>query len=462
MPPVDPAALIHPAHGRPVYFVYADHLYVVEHVIPLLLSIAETGARCAIHLHVANPGRGLAGLIDRLRSRLNDLPLIVSTESVFVEQFAPPSIYHSCMRFVRFWQVFTANTLPMVMIDADSLARRDPEELKAQIDRSAEVVLARSDTDPYWSRFFGGYTALRPSAGAAAFIGRVAGFILANFEKRTARWFLDQTALAACHDRLQSHTMFAYLPGSDLCGGVEFTEEQVFWMAVNEEKVRDNPYTRFKEALRERHGFKRRINDECYRTEIVTAGDGRFMVDASNEPIAAEAERTGSWRKREVDLLAGLVRNGHTVVDVGARFGAATVAFARAAGPHGRVHAFEPDRLEFQTLAANLALAGTTNAFAAQSAPAIDDLELDACHLIRIGGRSDRTAALAGGVRTITRHLPFVYVADADSGSHAAFQPLREAGYALYLHAVDESCAGVLGLPPGTRLNVNGMQRLDP
>jgi hypothetical protein len=168
------------------------------------------------------------------------------------------------------------------------------------------------------------------------------------------------------------------------------------------------------------------------------------------------------WRKREVDLLAGLVRPGHTVVDAGAGFGAATLAFARAAGPHGRVHALEPDRLEFQILAANLALSETTNVFLLHLTLSVDDLELDACHLIRMGGEIDKAAALAGIARTLSRHLPCVYVADAGNVVRTGLDPLRKAGYTQYLHVVDESCVGVLGMPSESRLNVTGMQRLDP
>lgn len=461
MPPIDPASLRHPPHGRTVYFVYADHLYVVEHVIPLVLSIAETGSRCAIHLHVANPGRGLAGLIERLRSCLDDVPLIVSTESVFVEQFAPPSIYHSCMRFVRFWQTFTANAVPMVMLDADSLARRDPESLNMGIDPAADVVLAKSHADPYWSLFFGGYTALRPTAKAALFIGRVAAFVLDNFARRTARWFLDQTALAACHDLLGARVSFAYLPGSELCGGHTFTDDQVFWMAVNEAKFADNPYVQFKERVRSCHGFSRAVNNEAYRPNLIDREGGRFLINAADERIAGEVAGGRTRLQPEVELLTGLVREGHTVVDIGAGFGATTVPFARAAGPHGRVFAYEADRLDFQILAANLAMAASTNTFLSDGMPRLDSIHLDACHLIRIGGRTDRIAALTGCRRVVARHHPCVYVADAGGVPRNAFAPLRDAGYTLYVHVVDESCVGVLGLPSESRLNVNGMPRMD-
>ncbi len=461
MPPVDPASLVHPDHGRPVYFAYADHLYCLEHVIPLVLSLKETNARCAIHLHIANPGRSLDRELEKLRGCLGDIPLVVSTESVFVEQFAAPPIYHSCVRFVRLWQIFMANRLPMVALDADCLARRDPAVLLEQVDPVTDVVLARSDVDPYWSRFYGGYVAIQPSTGAAAFLGRVATFILDNFAKGTARWFLDQTALTACHDHLQPGVRFTYFPWSEMFGGLAFSETQVFWTAHNDDKYGDNPHTRLKDALRSRHGFPRRINDEPYEPVIIGNAQNRLVINKHDTRIATEVTRSGAWRKREVDLLASVSRPGHTVVDAGARFGAATVHLARVVGPHGKVHCFEPDRLEFQLLVANLALAAATSAFPHLGNLRVDDLSLDACHLIRIGESFDRGATLSGAAKTIARHLPVVYIADAGGLPHNALNPLRELGYTMYLHGVDESCGGVLGLPPGSRLNVNGMQRLE-
>jgi len=461
MPPVDEASLVHPPHGRPVYFVYADHLYAIEHVVPLILSIAETHARCAIHLHVANPGRGLAAMLERLRAQLDDVPMVISTESVLVEQYAAPAIYHSCVRLARFWQTFTVNQLPMAMLDADMLARRDPTLLDSFADPTADIVLARSEFDPYWSRFLGAYLRLQPSRGAAAFLGRAAAFVLDNFAKHTARWFLDQTALAACYDRLQSEASFSFLPWGDLFGGLSFTDEQIFWLAYNEDKYGDNPHTRFKEDLRRRHGFRRVLNDEAYAPALVGESGSGLIVDAHDESIAAEVSRTKGWRKPESELLAGLVRPGHTVVDVGALFGAATVALAQAVGPHGQIHAIESDRLQFQLLAANLALAAVTNTFLLQANTAIDDLDLAACHLIRLGGQIDHSRVLANSARALARYHPIVYIADAGRLASDLLKPLHSAGYMLYSHPVDNTCTGVLALPPGCRLIVNGMQRVE-
>jgi len=60
------------------------------------------------------------------------------------------------------------------------------------------------------------------------------------------------------------------------------------------------------------------------------------------------------WRLSRV--LTRLVRPGDTVLDVGANIGAHTLPLARAAGPAGRVIAYEPTSFAFQKLLANIAL----------------------------------------------------------------------------------------------------------
>lgn len=54
--------------------------------------------------------------------------------------------------------------------------------------------------------------------------------------------------------------------------------------------------------------------------------------------------------------LTSLVRPGDTVVDAGANLGAHTLPLARAAGPQGRVLAYEPTAFAYGKLLANVAL----------------------------------------------------------------------------------------------------------
>jgi FkbM family methyltransferase len=69
----------------------------------------------------------------------------------------------------------------------------------------------------------------------------------------------------------------------------------------------------------------------------------------------------GAFESREQALLTDLAPPGAIVLDVGAHIGFHTLALARAAGPSGRVYAFEPWPANRATLARNLALNGIEN-----------------------------------------------------------------------------------------------------
>jgi FkbM family methyltransferase len=62
-----------------------------------------------------------------------------------------------------------------------------------------------------------------------------------------------------------------------------------------------------------------------------------------------------------MDLFRQCCSAGNVIIEVGANIGAHTVGLARLVGSHGRVFAFEPQRLVFQTLCANVALNSIEN-----------------------------------------------------------------------------------------------------
>jgi FkbM family methyltransferase len=68
--------------------------------------------------------------------------------------------------------------------------------------------------------------------------------------------------------------------------------------------------------------------------------------------IKARDFTRGRFREPELDLLASLVREGDTVIDVGANHGMWTLALSQAAGNAGRVYSFEPVPFTFGVLSA--------------------------------------------------------------------------------------------------------------
>jgi FkbM family methyltransferase len=70
---------------------------------------------------------------------------------------------------------------------------------------------------------------------------------------------------------------------------------------------------------------------------------------------------SGRWEETETRLFSSLVKEGMTVVDIGANIGYYTLLAARLVGPEGRVHAFEPSPENFALLSRNVDVNGYKN-----------------------------------------------------------------------------------------------------
>lgn len=88
-----------------------------------------------------------------------------------------------------------------------------------------------------------------------------------------------------------------------------------------------------------------------------------YSVPAMDLNVANIVKKQGTFDIRMSYALQALVRPGYTVIDVGANLGGFTVPLAERAGPHGKVHAFEPFRKVFQHMTANVALNGLSNVY---------------------------------------------------------------------------------------------------
>ena len=77
--------------------------------------------------------------------------------------------------------------------------------------------------------------------------------------------------------------------------------------------------------------------------------------------ICALLFRYGLMGRSEVECFHRLIRPSMTVLDIGANQGVYTLLFSSLVGDSGKVFAFEPDPLLFQTLQKNLECNGTSN-----------------------------------------------------------------------------------------------------
>jgi FkbM family methyltransferase len=102
--------------------------------------------------------------------------------------------------------------------------------------------------------------------------------------------------------------------------------------------------------------------------KLTSIGATHFLTNPLDTVVGKSIEIYGEWSYGEVDLLAMLLKPTNNVLEVGSNIGAHTVPLARDIVPQGLVYAFEPRRLVFQLLCANIALNTLRNVHAFQRA----------------------------------------------------------------------------------------------
>ena len=114
-------------------------------------------------------------------------------------------------------------------------------------------------------------------------------------------------------------------------------------------------------------------------TIIVPTAYGQMLVNRHDINQTEALVKTGlAVDHNDIALLAQVIQllgTDLTVLDIGANFGAFTLAFAQRVGAQGKVHAFEPQRVLFHMLAGSVALNSLTNVF---------------CHHLALGDREGR------------------------------------------------------------------------
>jgi FkbM family methyltransferase len=199
---------------------------------------------------------------------------------------------------------------------------------------------------------------------------------------------------------------------------------------------------------------------------------GQMLYNVHDQFIGRSLDLYGEFCEGEVDLFRQLVKPGDWVLDVGANIGTHTLFFSRHVGPAGRVLAFEPQRVVFQTLCANVALNSVTNAWCYPQAVGaepgellvplldfhgtnnfgglglgghregdrvtvvtLDGLALPRCDLIKIDVEGMERAVLAGAVNLIARFKPYLYVEnDRPEQSADLIRFIDGLGYVMYWH----------------------------
>jgi FkbM family methyltransferase len=95
---------------------------------------------------------------------------------------------------------------------------------------------------------------------------------------------------------------------------------------------------------------------------------GQLLCNRHDLYVGASVQRYGEFSEHEAELFRRLIPVGGVVIEAGANIGALTVPIAQHVGESGRVYAYEPQRLAFQLLNANVALNSLTNVVTRQMA----------------------------------------------------------------------------------------------
>jgi len=95
---------------------------------------------------------------------------------------------------------------------------------------------------------------------------------------------------------------------------------------------------------------------------------GSFLYQDNDMYIGRALHVYGEASEGELSLLRQMSNPGDWVVEAGVNIGTIAIPLARHIGPQGRLFAFEPQRLTFQTFCGNLALNQIENVMALQKA----------------------------------------------------------------------------------------------
>lgn len=209
-----------------------------------------------------------------------------------------------------------------------------------------------------------------------------------------------------------------------------------------------------------------------------TTVDGTSFLTLPNDVyIGKSLELYGEWSHGEVEIMSRLVPKNGNVLEAGSNIGSHTVFIGRDICSQGKVYAFEPRRIPFQLLCANLALNGVGNAHCfhlgagAQrevmfEAPLpvdcfinaggyalgqiigegekitvvpLDDMraELDAIALLKGDIQGYELSMLKGARRLIERDRPVLYLEnDVIESSEALLGYIDSLGYDTFWHSV--------------------------
>lgn len=199
---------------------------------------------------------------------------------------------------------------------------------------------------------------------------------------------------------------------------------------------------------------------------------GPLLYNKHDTYVGGSIANYGEFSAGEQTLFASLVHDGELVVEVGANIGVHTVQLSQLVGRYGEVYAFEPQRIVFQTLCANLALNQCANVKAYQAAVGreeatilvpspdpskqtnfgglsmfgvqdgdsallvtLDAFDLPACNFLKADVEGMEIDVLKGAQKTIDTYRPVMYLEnDREDRSSELLSTIFAMDYVAYWH----------------------------
>jgi FkbM family methyltransferase len=206
--------------------------------------------------------------------------------------------------------------------------------------------------------------------------------------------------------------------------------------------------------------------------QIKQCKEGWLLYNKNDQYIGKSIGTYGEYSDSESVVFKQIIPERGLVFDVGANIGAHTVTFAKIVGPLGVVIAYEPQRLIYQTLCANVAINSLTNVYCRNEAvgaakgelllpvfdpeisanfggvaveghrvgeqvhvTTLDDSGAPACAFIKIDVEGMELKVLRGAKSLIAAHRPVLYVEnDRRDRSDELIRYIDSIGYNMYWH----------------------------
>jgi len=98
-----------------------------------------------------------------------------------------------------------------------------------------------------------------------------------------------------------------------------------------------------------------------FRERFAIIQGHKMFINRKDYRICSHLLENKAWEEKETELVRGQIKEGDTVLDIGAHIGYYTLIFAELVGETGKVYAFEPDPNNFKLLKKNIRVNNYSN-----------------------------------------------------------------------------------------------------